>query len=172
MSASVVTIRNVPGSKGLPPEMAAHVVKVVAEVIARDFTGSDGKPWSERRIAEAMGMPQPVLHTIRNGKGIGINALLDLRNYTGQSIDAILGLALPERETKNNTDLTQMQQQIDALIEVVHAQVGKRPSPNSKAGKALADLERKRLIAQGQRAADEKLRRANEPVRIARKGVA
>lgn len=141
-----------------------HVKRFVADIIERDFTGSDGKPWSERRIAESMGMAQPVLNSVRHGKGIGVNALLALREYSGQSIDAILGLALPERETNNVVELDEIQKQIDALIAVVQEQAGKRQGPYSKAAKALHELVTKRQVVQSQRIRDEKARDAARPV--------
>jgi len=168
---AVSTICDVGASKGLPKEMADHVVSVVAEIIERDFTGADGKPWSERRIAQSIGVPQPVLHTLRKGRGIGVHALLALRAYTGQSLDAILGLAMPEREAINRRQIDEIQEQVAALITVVETQAGKNPGPHSKAGKALESLRRARERAAGQRHLDEKARNASVPA-PKRKGAA
>lgn len=94
---AISTLGNMPGNKGLPPQMAAHVVRAVEEIIKRHFSDADGNPRSERVIAKGIGISQPVLHSVRKGKGIGIHALLALRKYTGQSIDALLGLDASHR---------------------------------------------------------------------------
>lgn len=89
---AIAKLANMPGNKGLPPQMAAHVVRAVEEIIKRHFSDADGNPYSERVIAKGIGLSQPVLNSVRKGRGIGIHALLALRKYTNQSIDALLGL--------------------------------------------------------------------------------
>jgi transcriptional regulator with XRE-family HTH domain len=87
----VGTLRSVEkkkGSRRLPPEMERRIAAIVEDEIRAKYRGK-----SERHIAEAMGLSQPVLNQIRNGEGgIGVHALLALRAYTKRSIDDLLGL--------------------------------------------------------------------------------
>ncbi len=79
----------------LAPELARHLAAVVELVIQKRFTRArDNEPLPERQIAQAIGISQAALNFIRRRKGsAGIVPLLALRDFTGQSIDALLGFA-------------------------------------------------------------------------------
>lgn len=158
------TIPLVPKSEDLPKEIVDHVAEFVEGLIASEFTTSGGKPWAERKVAEAIGIAQPTLNKLRNRRGFGVRTLLALRAYTGQTIDAILGYEIPERKVDSAGQIEELQKQIDALASVVAAQSGGRPGPHSKAGKALEELARARRRAAGQRHLDERARAAARPV--------
>jgi plasmid maintenance system antidote protein VapI len=76
--------------------MAESVARVVDAAIEERFTDHDGRPWSQRRIAQALGIPPSVLSKLlaRNG-GITINALIALSDATATGIDELLGLSPP-----------------------------------------------------------------------------
>lgn len=81
------------GSKGLPPDLAQRVRARVELEIANRFTRSDGTTWSQRAIAKELGITQPILSQIlREGSGVGINAILALRVSLQMSVEEILGL--------------------------------------------------------------------------------
>ncbi len=79
-------------SKRLPPEQERRVRTLLDLVIARHFT-VQGRPMSENSIAPKIGLTQSVLNSIRAGRGgAGLAALVAIRNYTGLTLDEILGL--------------------------------------------------------------------------------
>lgn len=135
--------------------MADHVVAVLRGYIAEHFTKGDGELWSQRAIAKAMGLPQPVLNAILQKKGLGINALIDLRNaMPNTTIDSLLGL---EPVAAPSLIERRVQAQIDELRAEISRPVAQKMGPHSKAGKAFAEVERVRQVAVGnQRLAEKK----------------
>lgn len=126
--------------------MAAHVARVVEQVIRDDFTSSDGRPLAERQIAKRLGIAQPVLNQIRNQTGaLGINALLKLSEYTGESVDSLLGRAKPAM----TSEVEAIAKMIDDLMSALEARPSGMPGPYSRAGKQLEALRRKRWAITG-----------------------
>jgi transcriptional regulator with XRE-family HTH domain len=76
-------------TKALPPEMRARVIAAVEGLIAR-YPGK-----TLRQVADIVGIDQPSLSAMRHGRSIGIQALLKLRDATGDTLDEILGLDPP-----------------------------------------------------------------------------
>lgn len=118
-------VQIVAGNKALPARYAKTVQAAVRALIQRDFTKQDGSSKSERLIAKAIGMSQPQLNAIRNwdetksrAPNIGVNALIALSEYTGASIDALLGrVALDSRtsEGRGERSVTDSDADIAAL---------------------------------------------------------
>jgi hypothetical protein len=73
-----------------------HLAEKLAEVLKRDFADERHPKGNQRRAArEGLGISQAHISAIVNrrpGVGVGLEALLALRLYTGESIDQLLGL--------------------------------------------------------------------------------
>lgn len=159
-------------SKALPSEVLAHVASYVERIIARDFpVRANGTKVSERKMAEAMGLTQPVLNDLRHKKGsLGIHAVLALRAYTGDPIDVILGFSAPQGGDPSPTGrLEELERKLDEVLQAVHSQGGKSPGPRSKTAKIREAVERARLREVGQRHLDDRAQRAAPAAPVARK---
>jgi hypothetical protein len=155
-------------SKRLPPDMERAVATFVRELVEREFQpNAAGKRKSQREIAEELGISQPILSQALtydaahpSPLGIGINGLLALRDYSGQTIDAILGLELPSRAVEARAELEKLLDSAEELGRIVTSLVQK-PSANSKLGRALKEVERIRMRAAAERRAEERVRQVN-----------
>lgn len=87
----VDTLACVSGPKRLDPKYLAHLSGIVKKVIDRDFGGTQRGP-----AEKALGISQSHISQLIRGehgeRGPGLPVLLKLREYTGMSLDALLGL--------------------------------------------------------------------------------
>jgi transcriptional regulator with XRE-family HTH domain len=100
------------GTKGLPPAMAAHLARVVrAEIAARYPTSADGKPVAQSVVAKAIGITQPTLSELLGLRGgVGVTALLALRDWLGMPIDEMLGLPpIAGRDSASSVDALRLE---------------------------------------------------------------
>lgn len=166
------TLRNVPGNKSLPPEMAKHVQGVLRAIIARDFTRADGTTIAERQIGKQLRMSQPQLNAIRNWDpgpdpkkprpcNVGLGALIALSAYTHQSIDAILGRELPLAVQQRQAQLDAIVAKAEEITRVLAEQSTFYFGPKSKVGKLRDEIQRLALAARQQRAMDERVKHVN-----------
>ncbi len=83
-----LTLGSVASGKKIERKYIEHVARELAAVVRDRFEGN------QTRAAKSLGISQPHLsHLIAaEGRGPGLNVLLRLRDYTGRSIDALLGL--------------------------------------------------------------------------------
>lgn len=91
MTMPMVTTTNVEvmgRTKRVDPKCIASVTAAVRELVERDFEGS------QTAAAKALKVSQGHLsHVLRSGdRGPGLPFLIALREYTGRSIDSLLGL--------------------------------------------------------------------------------
>jgi hypothetical protein len=139
--SSLTRLRQVAGTKSLPPEYARAVHDAVQQLMA----GPDG-PKSQHELAAAIGIPQPQLSTFlaKGGSGgFGIHALIALSRYTGRGIDDLLGReaeirrAPPDQVYERLRTLHSLVRELFRLLGAAGVTFG----PESPIGKVVAKIE-------------------------------
>jgi hypothetical protein len=103
----------------LQRECLGHLSKKLAEILRRDFADERHQDGNQRRAArEGLGISQGHISAIisnRPGSGVGLESLLALHLYTGESIDQLLGLARADPVAASLDRLAAAENRITAL---------------------------------------------------------
>ena len=103
-------------SKMLPLEMRENAARLLRAAMSRRAKAS------QEDVAEQLGISQPALSNILQAKGaLGVNALIAIRNYTGNSIDELLGLPPLARPQSGD--------EVRAMLEQILSTLPRKSSP-------------------------------------------
>lgn len=118
------TLVYVAAKKRIERQYMEHVARELAALVRDRFDNN------QTRTAKALGISQPHLsHLIAaEGRGPGLSVLIRLREYTGRSIDALLGLPpLPSDELTErlraalDTEVARIKRDARMMVEEAHA---------------------------------------------------
>lgn len=85
--------RRPPGAKSITDEQMAAVLRFLDQWVQRHCTASNGEPWSQRAIAESLGVTQAEYSSWLGDRARpGLPRIIRLREMTGATIEEILGL--------------------------------------------------------------------------------
>ncbi len=125
-------------SKGVTPDQARHLARILLPILYRNL----GRDTSSREMYAKTGIPAAVIDALKKGsnKGLGLGTLVRIRDYSGVSIDELVGLTPLEvgryedvvtANLDNNDDIPSrlmgLEAQVAALLDEVAAAKKKPP---------------------------------------------
>lgn len=120
----VDTLACVASTKRLDPKYLAHLADVVKTVVERDFGGIQ-RGAAEKRLGISQSHISQLIRGEHGERGPGLPVLLKLREYTGMSLDALLGLPALTNEKLSDASLLQ---RVELLEQQAELQRLERPS--------------------------------------------
>jgi plasmid maintenance system antidote protein VapI len=131
----------------IDPRLMTNVSTLVRDIVDRQFDGNQHAAARAIRITQAQ---VSNLYNNKAGLGVGLRTLLALRDFTGKSLDELLGLAAPQT-VDAEAMYTLMKQMLDARNRERHALLDMKPprpiAPPPMAPKTTKRAKRKRAIS-------------------------
>jgi plasmid maintenance system antidote protein VapI len=100
-------------SKRIPREYLENLGRIVGEIVDRDFGGI------QRRAEVGLGISQSHISSLirAEDRGVGLEVIIRLRNYTKRSIDELLGLPPLRNESKPSPSSEDLDRRIRSALE-------------------------------------------------------